>query len=386
MRACPNMRGKEAVMTASGPSTGGAEAIPTPQQLSELLSRSQTYWSTILSVPDTPVGLTPKEVIWSRNKARLYHYLPASDTQFATPILIVYALINRPYILDLAPGASLVEFLVARGFNVYLIDWGVPGDEDRGMTFEDYVDVYLPRAVRKVLRDSGADGLTILGYCMGGTMSAMFAARHSDAPLRNLALMAAPIDFANAGHYSTWLAGETFDVDTLVDTLGNIPGEMIDFGNKLLKPLTNFVGPYTSLWERLSQRKDVSAWLTMSKWVNDGIPFPGEAFRQWVRDFYQANALVQGTLVLGGERVDLTRIRCPLLTIGAEQDHIVPCHQATAILDVVSSEDKQAIVIPAGHVSLVVGRGATTRLWPQLAGWLEARSGQRAPVAAATSS
>lgn len=357
------------------PATNPVPGVPTPAELAEQAEQAQAFVHALLTVAETPVGQTPKEVIWSRNKARLYHYLPVAETRYPTPILIVYALINKPYILDLSPGASLVEYLVGRGFDVYMLDWGTPGDEDRGMRFEDYVDIYIPRAARKVLRHAGAADFTLLGYCMGGTMSAMFAARHPELPLKNLVLMAAPIDFAEQGYFSEWLAAEHFDVDTLVDTLGNIPGEMIDFGNKMLKPMTNFIGPYTTLWERISQKKDLSAWLTMSKWVQDGIPFPGEAFRQWIKEFYQGNKLIAGKLILGGEPVDLARITCSVLTIGAAKDHIVPCHQALAILDAISSEDKESIVIPAGHVSLVVGRGATTNLWPQLGDWLAARSG-----------
>lgn len=357
-------------MTAGNPAPG----IPTTAELAEQAEQAQEFVYTLLTVAETPVGQSPKEVIWSRNKARLYHYLPTTETQHATPLLIVYALINKPYILDLSPGASMIEYLVNRGFNVYMLDWGTPGDEDRGMRFEDYVDTYIPRAAQRVLRHSGAESFSLLGYCMGGTMSAMFAARHPELPLQNLILMAAPINFDQQGYFSDWLAAEHFDVDTLVDSVGNIPGEMIDFGNKMLKPMTNFIGPYTTLWERISQKKDLSAWLTMSKWVQDGIPFPGEAFRQWIKEFYQENKLIQGRLVLGGERVDLGRITCSLLTVGAEKDHIVPCHQALAILDVISSTDTESIVVPAGHVSLVVGRGATTNLWPNVGDWLAARS------------
>jgi polyhydroxyalkanoate synthase len=362
----------------------GIDALSRIREEAERLGPNHAKMVEVLAhVADTPTGQTPKESVWRRNKATLWRYLPRTEQRHPVPLLIVYALINKPYILDLHPGGSLIEFLLDQGFEVFLLEWGTPGPEDRGLTFDDYVGTYLPRAIAKMLRVTGADAYSLLGYCMGGTIAAIYAAllpESERAKLRNMVLLAAPIDFADAGTYSTWLQPDRFDVDALVDRLGNVPGEFIDLGNRLLKPVTNFVGPYTNLWERISGGKDLTGWLTMNKWVNDAIPFPGEAFRQWIKEMYQENKLTKGELLINGQAVDLRRITSNLLVIAAEKDHIVPCGQATPVIDQVSSDDKELLLIPAGHVSLVVGRGATTKLWPSLSSWLAQRSAEPSPT------
>jgi polyhydroxyalkanoate synthase subunit PhaC len=330
----------------------------------------------ILEGSQAETGQTPKEVVWTKNKAKLYRYEPVVEKRYAVPILLVYALINRPYVLDLMPGNSLVEFLVRQGYDVYMLDWGIPGDEDKDLSFENYVLDYIPRAVSKVLRTSQADQFTLLGYCMGGTMSAMYAALLPDAPVRNLILLTAPIDFTadNVGLYGLWTSEKYFDPDRVSDAFGNVPGDFIDTGNRMLKPVTNYVGTYVTMWDRITQDKSMDSWLAMNKWVNDGIPFPGAAFRQWIREFYQQNKLVKGQIVLRGRRVDLANIRCPVLNIAGKKDHICTLRQAEATMSLISSQDKEFFVLDAGHVGLLTGSDAKKSLWPKVASWLGPRS------------
>ncbi|MDP9379300.1 MAG: class III poly(R)-hydroxyalkanoic acid synthase subunit PhaC [Chloroflexota bacterium] len=321
-------------------------------------------------------GQTPKEVIWTKNKAKLYRYEPSAEKRYPVPILLVYALINRPYVLDLMPGNSLVEYLVNEGFDVYMLDWGIPGDEDKNLAYEDYVLDYIHGAVRKVLRTSGANELTLFGYCMGGTMSAMYAALFPDKPLRNLVLLTTPIDFTpdNSGLYGLWTSEKYFNPDLVVEAFGNVPAEFIDTGTRMLKPVTNYIGTHVSMWDRLMDDKSMDSWLAMNKWVADGIPFAGEAFRQWIRDLYQQNKLVKGEFVLRGRRVDLSKIKCSLLTIAAKKDHIAPLCQSEPVMNLVRSEDKEFLVLDAGHVGLLTGSGAKRNLWPRVQSWLEQRS------------
>lgn len=323
-----------------------------------------------------PVGLTPKDVVWAKNKARLYRYRSPQGPprKYSVPILFVYALINKPYILDLTPGNSLVERLVDDGYDVYLLDWGVPGEEDGGMRFEDYVLDYIPRAVRKVLGTSGADRFTLFGYCMGGTMAVMYAATHPGLPLHNLVCLTTPIDFEPAGLYAAWLDPAHFDVDRVADTFKLVPQEMLDLGAKLLKPLQNYIGPYVRLMERIDDEDFVRGWHVMNHWVNDGVPFPAEAYRQWVRDFYQGNKLYRGELELGGIPVRLENITCNLLNVYAELDHIVPASMSMPLVSRVSSQDATTLAIKAGHVGVVAGRTAHKQFVPKLEQWLEPRS------------
>ncbi len=320
-------------------------------------------------------GQTPKETIWTKNKAKLYHFQTETGKQHKTPILIVYALINRPYILDLIPGNSLVEYLSEQGYDVYMLDWGIPGDEDADLSFEDYVLDYMPRAIRKVLRKSGEDQITLFGYCMGGTMCAMYASLFPET-LRNLVLLTAPTDFAeeNIGLYALFTSENHLDPGLLADAFGNIPGEMIDTGNRMLRPVTNYVGTYVSMWERIFEDKPMESWLAMNKWVNDGPPFPGATFKQWIRDFYQQNKLIKGEVYLRGRRVDLSNINIPILNVAGTKDHICTLPQAEATTNAVSSTDKEFFTLDAGHVGLMTGRGARQGLWPKLTDWLESRS------------
>ena len=338
----------------------------------QFLRQAETLRAT-LQATRAPVGLSPKEVVWTKNKARLYRYTATAPRLYQTPILIIYALINRPYILDLAPGNSLVEYLVRQGFDVFLLDWGIPGPEDRHLKLDDYVFDYIPRAARKVRTISGADEFTMLGYCIGGTLATIYAATHPDGGLRNLVLLTTTIEFSDAGLLSNWTQPGAFDVDRLIDTYGNMPGELIDLGTKLLRPMGN-ISNYTRLWEKALDDQYVRGWQAMSRWVNDAIPFPGEAFRQWIKEFYQGNKLIQGTLVLKGQRIDLSTIRANLLAVAAEKDHIAPLPSCSPLMAQVSSTDKQFIALPGGHVSIVVGRNAVKGLWPRLAAWLGERS------------
>ena len=340
----------------------------------------------ILQGTGIETGQTPREMVWAKGKARLYHYKPERQ-KYPVPVLFVYALILRPYILDLVPGNSLVEYLLGEGFDVYLLDWGIPDDEDRFLSFEDYVLDYLPEAVENLQKGSGAEGLTLFGYCQGGTMAAMYAALFPGEPIENLVLLATPMDFApqDPGLFGLWtvLTSERyfdpnlfFDPDPVVETFGNVPG---DLPGRLVEartsPLEPFAGTYAHLWERMKREESLSSLLAVSKWVDDGVPFPGEAFRRWIRDFYQQNKLARGELELRGRRVELSNITCPVLNTAGEKDFICPVSQARPTMDLVGSDDKALLILDAGHVGLMAGPVARERLWPRIGAWLGPRSG-----------
>ncbi|WP_078409189.1 class III poly(R)-hydroxyalkanoic acid synthase subunit PhaC [Priestia abyssalis] len=345
-----------------------------PKEYKQSARRFKRAIEILTAEAEPEVGLTPKEVIWKKNKAQLYRYTSKKEQVHRTPILMVYALINKPYILDLTPGNSLVEYLLERGFDVYLLDWGTPGLEDADMKLDDYILDYIPRAAKKVLKTSGASDLSILGYCMGGTMLSISAALNEELPIKNLIFMTSPFDFSDTGLYGSFLDERYFNVDKVVDTLGNVPPEMIDFGNKMLKPITNFYGPYVTLVDRSENQRFVESWKLMQKWVGDGIPFPGEAYRQWIREFYQQNKLINGELTIRGRKVDLSNIKANVLNIAASRDHIAMPHQVEALMDVISSKDKEFKLLQTGHVSVVFGPKAVKETYPSIGDWLEPRS------------
>ncbi|WP_310359278.1 class III poly(R)-hydroxyalkanoic acid synthase subunit PhaC [Neobacillus drentensis] len=346
----------------------------TPQEYKDMYQRVQRATQVLTTDAEPEVAPTPKEVVWTRNKTKLYRYISDHPKKHKVPLLFVYALINKPYILDLTKGGSLIEFLVERGFDVYLLDWGTPGYEDRNMKLDDYVMDYIPRAVRKVLRKSNADEVSILGYCMGGTITSMFAALHPELPIRNLIFMTSPFDFENSSTYGEMLDERYFDIDKVVDTLGCIPPEMIDYGNKMINPMGTNFGPFISLVERADNENFIKSFKLLQKWLNDGILFPGEAYRQWIRDFYQKNKLINGEMVIRGQKVNLENIKANVLNLAGKNDLIAPPHQVEALMNAISSEDKEFKVLPVGHTSITYGSQATKITYPTIAEWLVKRS------------
>jgi len=320
------------------------------------------------------VAPTPKEVVWTRNKTKLYRYISDQPKKHKIPLLLVYALINKPYILDLTKGGSLIEYLVERGFDVYLLDWGTPGYEDKHMKLDDYIMDYIPRAVRKVMRRSKVEEVSILGYCMGGTITSAFAALHPDLPIRNLIFMTSPFDFENSGTYGAMLDERYFDINKVVETLGMIPPEMIDYGNKMINPMGTNFGPFISLYERAGNENFIKSFKLLRKWLNDGILFPGEAYRQWIGDFYQKNKLIKGEMVIRGQKVNLKNIKANVLNLAGQHDLIAPPHQVEALMNAISSEDKQFKVLPVGHTSITYGSQATKITYPTISEWLKERS------------
>jgi len=357
------------------PASDGGPAADSVARWREELDRALRRLQNLPRVVDPVeprVGQTPREEIYKKNKSRLYRYRSART--YRVPLLFVPNLgISRPYIFDLLPGASFIEHMTRQGFDFYLLDWGVFGPEDNDLTLEACVTRILPRMVQKTLESSGAGELSILGYCMGAPLSAAFLGAFPDAPVRNFIDMAGPIDFSKIGLFGLWLDRKYFDVDRLVDTLGAVPADMVRVGFKLLKP-TMDLSTGLNLWWNLWNEQYVEGFRALNRWANEYVAFPGEFFRQWVRDFYQDNRLIRGTLVLDGRPVDLRAIRCPLLVIGAREDYIAPPASVRALVDAVSSRDKEYLELPGGHISLIAGRGAARHCWPRVSGWLAPRS------------
>ncbi len=352
----------------------------TPHDLITQMQRIEENTRTLLRVATTraAVAQTPKQMIWSLNKSRLYRYIPVVPTEerHRTPLLLVFALMNRPYILDLQPGKSFVEYMVKQGYDVYLLDWGAPGPEDKDLKFDDYALEYLPRAIRKMKAVSGSNEFSILGWCIGAIVTTIYAALRPDSGLKNLILLTAPLDFSNkqCGGFVRWVNDQTFALDKLVDTYGNMPGEMIDYGAKALKPVENYIGSYLTLWDNLDNQRIVDSWHAMNTWVTDTIPMAGATYRQLIEELYQENKLINGKLVIRGERVDLSHIRANLLNVIALADHIAPPNQSESIMTKVSSSDQTLVKVPGGHIGVMAGSGAAKRTWPQINEWLSTRS------------
>jgi polyhydroxyalkanoate synthase subunit PhaC len=324
------------------------------------------------------IAQTPKTLVWTLNKAKLFRYdfNPEAKHRHRVPLLLVFAIMNRPSILDLRPGNSFVEFMVERGYDVYLLDWGRPGIEDKNIKFDDYVLEYLPRAIRKVKQISASSEFSMLGWCIGAILTTIYAAMRPDDGLKNLLLLTAPLDFTNRQGltFAKWTDAKYFDLEKVLAMYGNMPGEMIDYGAKALKPVENYVGNYCKLWDNLEDPRTVAAWQAMHTWVSDIIPMTGAAYRQLITDFYRNNLLIQNRLRIRDQQVDLARIRANLFTVIAEGDHITPPCQSESIMQKVSSHDKQLYRIPGGHIGVMAGSAAHRTTWPHIDTWLATRS------------
>jgi len=358
----------------AAPRTGAADlAWQLHEEGVRSLQRLAKAAELLLLAPEPQVGQTPRQAIHRRNKSVLYRYGDAGRRRHRTPVFMVPNLgISRPYIFDLSPGSSFIQHVVEQGFDFYLLDWGVFGEEDNGLTVDECVTEILPRMFGKALAASGAQEASVLGYCMGGPLSACYASLHPEG-VRNLINMAGPIDFAKAGMFTRWLDPRYFDVDRLVEVFGSMPADLIRAGFKTLRP-TMDLSTASNLWWNLTDERYVQGFLALNKWANDYVPFPGEFFRQWVKEFYQANRLARGELALGGCPVRLSAIACPLLVVGAKQDNICPPDSARALVDLVASAEKEYLELPGGHISLIAGRGAARNVWPRVTAWLAARS------------
>ncbi|MFO0724160.1 MAG: alpha/beta fold hydrolase [Myxococcota bacterium] len=321
--------------------------------------------SRLLQGRSRSVGATPATEVVRENKWRLLRYLPRPGGAVQkTPVLLVPSLINRHYVLDLLPGRSLAEYLVAEGHDVFIIDWGTPGPEDRYLELDTIADRYLGRAVRATARAAGAEKVHLLGYCLGGTLTAIYAAARP-AQVASLIALAAPIRFTDDGLLSLWTRTKSFDVSTVVRACGNMPWQLMQLSFELLKPTLNVVKG-VQLLERAWDDQFLDAFWAIETWGHDNVSFPGRAYERYVEELYRSDALVKDAFTLSGSPVLLRNITCPTLAVTFQHDHIVPEPSATVLLERIGAEDKQHLSLAGGHVGAVISQKASKTLWPAL--------------------
>ena len=368
------------------------------------LRKYATGTHLLLEEIEVETGATPREVVWTKNKAKLFRYLRPDERpgkgvgrRRSVPVLLTYGFVLKPYVLDLIPGNSLVEYLVGEGFDVYMLDLGISDAEDAGLSLEDLVLDYVHGAVQKVLETSGADEISLFGQSQGGTLCAMYASLFPNGPLKNLVLLSAPTEFAprNPGLLGLWTlvsssSGAYFDPTIVSKIFGNLPTDLASqvinsmasmqatAVSMAAQPVGRGFGVYDTALRAIRDFADgdvsVRSWLAVSKWVDDAAPFPGEVFQRWVRDFYQRDKLVKGEVELRGQRVDLSNIECAVLNVSGKRDYVVPTSKTEATTALARSSDKESVSLDAGHVGMLVGPGAKD-LRARLREWLAPRSG-----------
>jgi polyhydroxyalkanoate synthase len=343
-----------------------------PDVVAEFYERLAKATKLALSPPRIEVGTTPHETIYEEGTMKLYHYLEPPqqpERKKRPPILLVYALINKPYIMDLQPGRSVVESLLRGGLDVYLIDWGTPTEMDRDLTVSDYVNGLMDHCVDKVREVSGEDSISILGYCMGGTFTSMYVIHHPE-KVKRFALMAAPVAFESKGSFlNVWALAPGFDPKKIADAFGLVPPDFFNAGFALLDPLrTNYL-KFKELLQRMDDQDFVENFLRMELWTIDGIPMAGPTFAEIVGNGYQRDMLVKGTWVLDGKTMKLSDITIPVAGIIGTFDNIVPPECTWNAIECMSSKEKIKFELPGGHVGLAVGGRAHKEMWPKVADW-----------------
>jgi polyhydroxyalkanoate synthase len=322
-------------------------------------------------------GMSPKEEVYREDNVVLYRYTPMVEKPYEIPVLIVYALVNRPYMVDLQENRSLVRNLLELGLDVYLIDWGYPKRNDRWITIDDHVNSYIANCVDVLRERHEVDKINLLSVCQGGTLSLCYTALHPE-KVRNLITMVTPVDFnVPGGLLNAWsgcaYGPESMNVDAMVDAQGNIPGDFMNFGFLLLKPFQLNVEKYLGLTDILDDEAKLINFMRMEKWIFDSPDQAGETFRQFIKDFYQANKLIKGEFSLGGKVVDLKNITMPVLNIYAEEDHLVPPASSLAMKDYIGTEDYSVLAYPVGHIGMYVSGKVQHDLPPAIVEWLKAR-------------
>jgi polyhydroxyalkanoate synthase len=348
------------------PDVAALEAINLNQRF---IKGAQTL--TDIRREDVRVGPTTKEEVYREDNLRLYRFTPVSKRLLETPVVIVYALVNRPYLADLQEDRSLVRNLLELGVDVYLIDWGYAGRADRWLSMDDYINGYIDNCIDAVRDRHGLDQINMIGICQGGTFSLCYCALHPR-KVKNLVTMVTPVDFhVEEGLLNVW--AQSLDADLMVDALGNIPGDFMNLGFVTLKPLRLSVAKYLGLMDHWGDREKLLDFLRMEKWIFDSPDQAGEAFRQFIKDFYQANKLVKGEVEIGGRRVDLKSITMPVLNLYGEFDDLVPPRSSLALEQRIGSQDYTALSFPVGHIGMYVSSKVQRDLPPTIAGWLSQR-------------
>jgi polyhydroxyalkanoate synthase len=322
--------------------------------------------------PQPKVGQTPADVVHAEGQWRLLRYVPRSEgLALATPVLLIPSLINRHYVLDLMPGKSFAEHLVAAGHDVFVIDWGTPENEDRYTTFEDVVIRAIGRALRVTTRVAGSEQVHVLGYCLGGTLAALHAALEP-ARIASLTLVAAPVAFRDGGLLSRWTNTRSLDPSVMVEGAGNIPWQLMQGAFQLLRPTLPLVKA-VSLAQKAWDDQFLDGFFALETWGNDNVSFPGACWRTYVEELYRKDALIEDTLRLEGRAVRLSAIACPVLCVTFEHDDIVPHRSASIALERIASDDKEHIHLPGGHVGAMVSSSAAKKLWPRMRAFWSAR-------------
>ncbi len=334
-------------------------------------AQAKKAYDVMLEDLDTDISTTPYDVVYEEDRVKLKHYRPET-IKSKTPLLIVYALINRETMLDLQPERSVVQSFLARGQEVYMVDWGYPTRKDRYLTIDDHVNWYMDDMVDCIRERHGLEKINLMGICMGGAFSVMYSALHPE-KIKNLVTTVTPTNFdTNDGLLFLWSKG--MDPDNLVANGGNLSGDAMNLGFLLMNPARLMIDKYVGFMENMDKKDFVENFIRMERWIFDSPDVPGETFKQFITDCYQQNLLIQSKMELGGKRVDLKNITMPLFNIYAKFDHLVPPAAAEVLTSKVGTKDVTDLCLDTGHIGIYVSSKFQKEFAPKIIKWLDKRN------------
>ena len=334
-------------------------------------SRVQKASDVLLQDLETSIAQTPYDVVFQEDRVKLKYYKPSTAVDYKRPLLVVYALINRETMLDLQPGRSVVENFLKCGIDLYMIDWGYPTRKDKFLTIDDHVNGYMDSVVDFICEKHGVDQINLMGICMGGTFSVIYSALHPE-KIKNLVTTVTPTNFdTDQGLLHVWM--QAVDADRMVETFGNLPGDFLNFGFLLLNPARLMIDKYVGFMENMDNKAFVENFVRMEKWIFDSPDVPGETFRQFLKDCYQKNLLIQSKMEVGDKRVDLKNITMPLLNFYGKYDHLVPPEACELLTQKVGSSDTEDVCLDTGHIGIYVSSKCQREFAPKIAKWLKER-------------
>ena len=335
--------------------------------------RASKASDVLLSDLNYELAQTPYEIVYEEDRVRVKHYLrdENNENKLKVPLLVVYALINRETMLDLQPDRSVVKTFLEGGIDLYMVDWGYPTRKDRFLTIDDHVNGYMNNIVDFIRTKHNVPKINLMGICMGGTFCVMYSALHPD-KIKNLITTVTPTNFdTDKGLLHVWM--KDIDVDRMIRTFGNIPGDIMNFGFLLLNPARLMIDKYVGFMENMDNKDFVENFVRMERWIFDSPDVPGETFRQFVEDCYQKNLLIQNKMHLGGQRVDLSKLTMPLLNFFGEHDHLVPPEACNRLTTAAAAKDKEDVCLETGHIGIYVSSRFQKLFAPKIVRWLMER-------------
>ena len=342
------------------------------EEMQHVSDKLQKGYEVLKNMGDVEVATTPKELVWQRDKVKIFKYTRTTPAKCKIPVLVSFAIMNRHDVLDLQPDRSLMKKLLDEGLEIYIMDWGYPTKADRYLSMEDYILGYMSDAVDFVAKRHNVKKIHKMGICQSGLFSMIYASLNPE-KLQTLTTYVAPYDFEDVNCNMLYKWTKYVDVDIMAESMGTIKADVLNGAFSMLKPSAD-IAKYFGVIEMMDDEAKLMNFLRMEKWKNDTPDLSGEMFKKYIKDLFRDNKLINDTFELGGQQVHLKNMNVPFLNVYATEDNIIPNKSTTAIMDKIGSKDKQLYAFPGGHIGVFVGAKSQKELAPSVAKWVIERS------------